>query len=268
MAETQTPEYQALIDKVLDLERKVQDMGVAIGTNPGIGTGTIIASMQDGIPGFLKMDGATQWPVADYPNIGALCVSKGLTLDGGITFVTPNLCGKSMIGTGVDGAFPTTLRALLDEVGTETVTLTGAQSGMPQHLHTVAATTGSTTPGVSGSTTPGATGSTTPGNTGTQSANHVHDLSLSTGLNPAGLSGGGTNGYLFGFAAVGNTTQFESANHTHASAAHTHTSAAHTHTAAAHTHTLPDTDNVAAANAAQAHNNMQPSMAFNFFVKT
>lgn len=214
----------------------------------------LLAALTDQVTGLLNAPGAfaagqISWTAGSDPPPGWL-IADGSTFDVNVyaqlatilpTGILPDLRDAFVVGAG-------STYALLSTGGAATVTLTGAQSGIAAHNHTVAATTGSTTPGggTSGSTTPGA---------GSAAGSHSHGPNGGTSFLV-----GGAHTFEFTDAAGFNLSSTAS---TDTEPTHTHTGAAHTHTTpgAAHTHTLPDTDNVAAANAAQAHANLPPYVA-------
>lgn len=221
----------------------------------------------DAPPGWMIADGSA-FDVNLYAALAIVCPTGFL----------PNLVDKTVMGAG-------TTYPLLSTGGAAVLTLTAAQSGMPAHMHTVAAATGSTTPAAvtSGSTTPGVTGSTTPaaGNTGGTTPNAVttgggssHSHAASGGQFVQSGSGG-TYGWTTGPNTIsastytagesGHTHSVPGQLHTHTvpGVAHTHTESAHTHTVtgAAHTHTLPDTDSAAGVGASASISTLSPYVA-------
>lgn len=234
-----TSQISDLVARMVSLERA--PWNDAIGVGGVLTTGDVVGGFGSSRAGCLLMDSSVitdaEWP--------ALCAFiranlPALVIDGSSVHL-PEGRGNALVGA--DGA----TFVLGTPVGVETVTLTGAQSGLPGHAHTMAATTGSTTPGNTGATAP-ATDS-QGAHTHNTAADVVHNLGSGGNLGSAG-------------------TYNQGATATNSAGAHTHTVASHTHTSAAHTHTLPDTDAVAAANAAQAHTNVQPSLPVNLFIKT
>lgn len=216
----------------------------------------MLAALQEQVTGLLNAPGAFPAGFIGYttgsdPPAGWL-IADGSTFDVNVyaqlatihpSGVLPDLRDRFVVGAGLT-------YDLLEVGGAATVTLTGAQSGVAAHMHTLGAATGSTTPGASGSTTPGNTGGEA---SHTHGIAHTHQISISSsagGTTPAAPGVGGQAATFTSGAASDATSD--------PGTSHTHTSAAHTHTGAAHTHTLPDTDNVAAANAAQAHTNLPP----------
>lgn len=237
MTETQTPVDEGFLRDFKDLQRKVLDISNAAGTGIQLSPGDLVASAADTRNGCLLCDGGA-YDRLTYAGLYAAIAERFGSGDGVSTFNVPDYRGRALVGTGTGTGL--TARAVADAFGVEAVTLTAAQSGMPAHMHTIAATTGSTTPG--GGTT-GSAGS------------HNHGTSVGSQFVESGAGGN-----FIGTGATGNIGLMTS----------TDTEPAHTHsfTGAAHTHTLPDTDTVAAANASAAHSVVQPSLAANIFIKT
>lgn len=224
----------------------------AIGVGGVLVAGDIILGGGTSRAGFLLCDG-TAVSRSTYAALFAAVGTSFGTGDGSTTFNVPDFRGQAPIGAGTGPGL--TARTLGTSVGTETTTLTGPQSGIAQHNHTIAAATGSTTPGN--------TGGPSTANTGAGSAHSHSSTTVTTGATAvptaaptANVASSGSGAINVGTPTIGNES------------AHTHSLSAHTHTSAAHTHPLPDTDNAGPTNAAQAHSNMQPSLPVNFFIKT
>ena len=168
--------------------------------------------------------GQISWTAADVAPEGFL-IADGSTFDGaryaalkaalGGSTTLPNLIDCFPVGAG-------NLYALLTTGGAASVTLTGAQSGIAAHAHTIG--------GVTGGPSVASTGAgTAHGHTINGAANQVVNGSGGSAANIT--TGGG------GFAVKSLDTE-----------------AAHTHSMQSHTHTLPaNTGSVTAANAASAH---------------
>jgi len=161
--------------------------------------------------------------------------------DNSTTFNIPDMRGRAPIGVGTGTGL--TARALAATVGTETHTLTGAQSGVASHSHTLGSHYHSIDPP---STAISAT-----------DAGHQH---TSYSYSPTGTGGyvlyatpssdgtlRTTNNVGTGYASISGTVNiaaFNSAGPTGGS------------------------DNATPANAAESHNNMQPSLAIKFIIRT
>lgn len=109
---------------------------------PGVGpAGTVVAwagSQSLPIPtGWLLCDG-TAYPAASYPTLyAAIGVTYGIS--GAGTFRVPNLANRTIVGKGTDaGGY--NLDTVGETGGSETITLTAAQSGMAPHTHTATVT--------------------------------------------------------------------------------------------------------------------------------
>ncbi len=186
-----------------------------IGSNPTTNpTGTILSYAATSVPlGYLQCDGS-QVSRTTYARLYAILGNSWGAGDGTTTFNLPNLSGRTPIGTGTGSGLTT--RNLTDQVGTETVTLTSAQSGMPYHNHG------------------GSTGNTNP--------DHKHSQTGFYG----GIGSG--SGFGLGTLSVAPGTTFSDTNGTNVN----------------HLHSIGSDS----ADASQSHNNMQPSVAVNFIVKT
>jgi microcystin-dependent protein len=87
------------------------------------------ATLPPGIIAYCATAVPDGWLVCDGSTISATRYGQLVAKLGGTTL--PNLRGRVVVGQSVGGTFPT----LLGTGGVETVTLTGAQSGMPSHTH-------------------------------------------------------------------------------------------------------------------------------------
>jgi microcystin-dependent protein len=169
--------------------------------------------------------------------------------DGSTTFNIPDMRGRAVAGVdnmgGTDAGRLSIANTLGTTTGTETVTLTSAQSGLPAHSH-------ANTASFSGSFT-----GTAASHTHTQNA-HAHDFTVrwggsqGVGLNmnvpsyssPYGIGGG----YVEANTATNQTTSITPAGTVAGSV------------------TMSNQLNTA-ANAASAHDNMQPTMVLNYIIK-
>lgn len=221
--------------------------------------------------------------------------------DGTTTFNLPDLRGRTVAGLdnmgGTDAGVLSTANTLGTTTGTETVTLTSAQSGVPAHSHANTVTNNAVTSGA-GSAHQHAN---TLSNALVASSNHRHEFGFSlldnyyaaTGSNAAmGAAGSGlagayrysTGGYS-GAVQDGTvtdtrrdaTTVSAGASARMATFGDTQTPSSTTTVGisnvneSAHTHSV--TSNVAisnvnntAADAASAHSNMQPTMTINYII--
>lgn len=184
--------------------------------------------------------------------------------NGSTTFLLPDMSGRVPVGKSADTEFD----ALNEKGGSKTVTLTGEESGIAAHTHTVGSNTG-----VSGNNnTPGY--SVDNGNayhthgTGVENANHTH----TTGFRQKRVSTVASGGV---FALVGPSQPYDdtttytsggiSANHAHTTDGQNATHA-HTLTNNGHTHNVV-IDTKANTNASTAHNNLQPYITLNYIIK-
>jgi microcystin-dependent protein len=173
-------------------------------------------------PGMISWTAAATapqgWLVADGSTFDGDRYAALAAVLGGTTL--PDLRNRFPIGAG--DTF-----AVLATGGVSDVTLTGAQSGIAAHAHTM----------------PAATGGPSTANTGNDSADHTHSANYATG------AGGTGTGQLI-----------PPHNNTSSGGVWTSTgrSTVHTHSMQSHTHTLPDTDAIAAANAASSHSVLNP----------
>lgn len=183
--------------------------------------------------GWLVCNGASLLRTA-YPALFAAIGTTWGAVDG-THFTLPDLRGRTPIGVGTGTGL--TARSLGATTGTETHLLTGAESGVPAHLHSIAHDHASVT-------------------SSGQSAGHTH-------------APGGTGEYLR------RDGSYSSGYYSPAGALHLAVgwvaapaqSNDHTHTVDLPNFTGNSANN-ATASAASAHNNMQPSAAVNFIIKT
>ena len=105
------------------------------GTQP---SGTLLDFAGGTVPaGFLACDGSAV-SRSTYAGLFAAIGTTWGSGDGTTTFNVPDLRGRATIGAGTGTGL--TARTLAGTTGTETVTLTSAQSGLPSHTHTVNST--------------------------------------------------------------------------------------------------------------------------------
>jgi microcystin-dependent protein len=177
--------------------------------------------------------------------------------DGTTTFNIPDMRGRAIAGVdnmgGSDAGRLSIANTLGTATGSETVTLTSAESGVPAHAHANTVTNNAV-------------------NTGNQSQDHSHtfgtgtvsaDHSHAVGYNVGGVTAGGS---LVAFSGGGATFQTGgiSANHTH-SGTTAGMNVSHTHSVTSNV-SISNVNNTA-ANAASAHSNMQPTIVLNYIIK-
>ena len=186
--------------------------------------------------------------------------------DGSTTFNLPDLRGRTVAGVdnmgGTDAGRLSTANTLGTTTGTETVTLTSAQSGVPAHAHANTVTNNAVT---SGNQSADHSHTFT---TGIESANHTH------GINDARTFWGENDTLDWTLANGGNisfkrynpfdqTSDGVSANHTH-SGTTAGMNVSHTHSVTSNV-SISNVNNTA-ADAASAHSNMQPTMTINYII--
>lgn len=159
--------------------------------------------------------------------------------DGSTTFNVPDLRGRTVAGLdnmgGTDAARLSIANTLGTTTGTETVTLTSAESGVPAHGH---------------ANTASFTG--TAGTTGNDSPDHTHNV-LDIHQDGGAAANFGSNYTVGGYTSTTRTSTGASVRH------------AHSFTPAG-TVGMNNANNTA-ANAASAHSNMQPTMVLNYIIK-
>jgi microcystin-dependent protein len=203
--------------------------------------------------GYVLLDGSTITAgQTKYPNLWALIPAGWKS---GANIVLPDMRGRTIIGAGTGSGL--TARTLATALGTETVTLSSAESGTTAHAHTASSSSSSGT--VSADHTHS-------GSTGGDSTDHAHTTNVSDVVRNANTIGAfvvsaGSPGFNYGPANIGTTGV--NVFHTHA-----FTTGG---ISANHTHAITTSTTVNAATgaaAASAHNNMQPSYVLNWIMKT
>ena len=219
---------------------------------------------------FLAIDGSTiVGGQTLYPDLWTVIPASWKS---GANIVLPDGRGRTSIGSGTGVGL--TARTLGSTGGSETHTLSAAESGVPAHSHTL------------GSHTHGMQSHTHSGTTGGINANHTHGFSGTTSGQSAdhyhaGWGGGnivGTSGTVSAGITVTGTGYAYAPNTNGASNDHSHTYSGNTGTVSSdhghpfttggpsnNTTTGPTggSDNNSASAASSAHNNMQPWLALN-----
>jgi microcystin-dependent protein len=221
-------------------------------------TGAVIAFAGSSAPAGWLLCSGQEVAISSY---GALYAVVGTTygsltngsLGVGTThFRLPDLRGRTVMGTGTGTYAGATARALSATTGAETVTLTSAQSGVPAHQH--ANTLGSNT--VASSSHSHSAGTLAAGMSWFKAGDNIY-----LDFNYAGIPGGmaENNRVQFpagGFVAgnnEGSTSGIGVFNSTDANASNT-------------TVSISNVNNTA-ANAAESHSVMQPTMVLNYIIK-
>jgi microcystin-dependent protein len=177
----------------------------------------------------------------------------------------PNLVGKTVIGSD---ASQTEFSPVGKTGGSKAVTITSDQSGVAAHAHTV----GASNSGVTGTnnTVGYSIQSSNPNHghtTGVENATHTHTTGFKT--HPV-ASGTATTALVGpGASSTGTTTYTssgQSANHAHTVNNDANVTHSHLINNDGHTHNV-QINNAAPANAAQAHNNLQPYITLNYIIK-
>lgn len=224
-------------------------------------SGMIVPFAGDTAPsGWLMCDGASKSRSA-YPGLFSVISTTYGSVDG-LSFNLPDMTGRIPVGKSADTEF----NDLGETGGVKSVTLTGQQSGIAAHTHTVNSNTG-----VSGTNnTPGYT--IDAGNayhshgTGAETANHAH----TTGFRTASVATGSYTRALVASDATytGTNTYGTSgvnANHAHNTDAQ-YATHSHTLTNNGHTHNVV-IDNTSNTSASTAHTNLQPYITLNYIIK-
>jgi microcystin-dependent protein len=229
--------------RINDLLKRVADLELLV-VAVAVPAGIVFSYVGTSAPaGYVFVDGSTiTGGQTKFPNLWAVIPAAWKS---GANIVLPDARGRAIIGAGTGAGL--TARALAALLGAETVTLSSTESGVAAHSHTASSGNNSVDHTHSGST-------------GTVSADHGHFTNETDVVRNAGgglfvqNTASGYNYFPLQLSTGGIT-----ANHTHA-----FTSGG---ASAAHTHAIT-VNNATGASAAAAHNNMQPSIALNWILKT
>jgi len=230
---------------------------------PLVPVGTVVAFAGASAPeGWLLCDGSAVSRTT-YANLWAVLSSTYGNGDGSLTFNLPDAKGRSVLGAGAGSGLTT--RTIAGTGGTETVTLTAAQSGTTAHGHS----------------------NTISASTGTVSSDHVHNANHGHTASSGGASNSGaSHNHALPRAFIGQAGTNRlvvSANPTDNGINVYSNSADHTHTitvdgnnfntggiSANHTHSVTISGGVStstAASASESHNNMHPFLVLNYIIK-
>lgn len=205
-----------------------------------------------------------------YPELFAVLSTTYGAGDGSTTFNLPNLLGRVPVGQNPGGTFAT----LAEAGGAETVTLTGAQSGMPSHGHTLSLSI-SDHPGHTHTFTSDSV-STSHTHSGRTFVEGAHGHSVGTVVTSASsnnnFSGGGSK---VGLVSVGTTSisLVNQGSHDHGfntssgGGSHSHSGTSAANLAQSHAYSS-SVGSAAATNASQSHTNIQPYLVMNYIIKT
>lgn len=241
MSETQTPSDEDFMRSFVELQRKVADISNAAVGGAQLVTGDIVGSFATTRSGCLICDGST---IADA-DYGPLATYIRANLPAAYVVDVAHVKLPDYRGATLAGADAATF-ILGTEVGTETTSLTAAQSGSPAHTH----------PGGAGGTTGAESAHTHSGTTGNNNVDHHHDIAL-----PAVIASGSTpNNINAGALTNTQSTGGQSTVHTHSFT----TGAGSSHT---HSFTDPTTGSSSAVGATTPHTNIQPTLPSNWFIK-
>ena len=268
----------------------VGNSSTAVATTAFVAAEILIATPIGMVTAYAGSTAPTEWQLCygqaisrtTYASLfGVISTTYGIG-DGSTTFNVPDLRGRTVAGLdnmgGTDAGRLSTANTLGTTTGTETVTLTSAESGVPAHSHANtltnnAVTSGSHSADHSHTFTTGTVSSDHSHTTDAQ-GNHGHTLNMRTGAassthtntNEAMAAGGTYTNSGVPISANGShshTTGGISANHTH-SGTTSGMNVGHTHSVTSNV-TITNANNTA-ANAASAHSNMQPTMTINYII--
>lgn len=245
------------------------------GGYPLIPVGTVVAFAGASAPeGWLMCDG-TAVSRTDYANLWAALSTTYGSGDGSTTFNLPNAKGRSVVGAGTGSGL--TARTVADTGGSETVTLTGAQSGTSAHGHgnTISASTGTVSSDHVHNANHGHTASTDNNDAfhGHSQPNHSHTYKVAStataGTNRAIITSTGSGAFTGGINEEAVIIYSASASHTHGVTVNANNfntggiSANHTHAVTVSGGVSTST----AANASESHENMMPFLVLNYIIK-
>lgn len=228
----------------------------------GVPSGSLVAYAGASAPtGWLLCDGSAV-SRADYGNLFSAIGTAYGSGDGTTTFNVPDLRGRTAVGKNA-GTFAT----LGATGGAETVTLTGAQSGVPAHSHAAVSSSGSSgahshgvSVGTGGSHSHAAT---------TSVGSHGHNYVYPNWTTGTAANGGGTAVVTSMSAPTSTTASATPSGSTTITSAGDHSHSGGTDSAGGHTHSVSTSVSAnAAATAAEAHSNLAPYAVVNYIIKT
>jgi microcystin-dependent protein len=226
------------------------DAPASVAPGAGVPAGTIAQTICVVAPtGWLFLDGSviTNGQTL-YPNLWSVIPAAWKS---GANIIFPNASGRALACAGSGAGL--TARALAAVVGTETVQLTAAESGMPAHTPTASSTNTNIDHNHSASA-------------GGITANHTHNPNTATLLTAVGSP----SSWNFGDGISGGSAYVLYATTTSlgtVTSDHGHGITVNSTSGLTHNHPITVAQ-VPAVGAAAAHNNMQPSIFFNVMIKT
>lgn len=230
------------------------------GGYPLVPVGTVMAFAGSSAPeGWLLCDGSAVSRIT-YANLWAALSTTYGAGDNSTTFNIPDAMGRTVVGAGTGSGL--TSRTIAAKSGSESVTLTGAQSGIAAHGHgnTISASSGNASVDHSHNANHGHTAG-----SGTISADHAHAMPRSAisqaGTNRLNVSNSPTDTGLYTYGV--------SANHTHGITvdANNFNTAGQS---ATHNHIITvsgSVTDVSSSNASASHENMMPFLVLNYIIK-
>lgn len=237
------------MQRVNDLLKRVADLELLV-VAVAVPAGIVFSYVGTSAPvGYVFVDGSTiTGGQTKYPNLWAVIPAAWKS---GANIVLPDARGRAIIGAGTGAGL--TARALAALLGAETVTLSSTESGLPNHGHTASSSNTNIDHNHSASS-------------GTESAPHSHGPNAGTLMTAVGSLSTWNFGDAIGdgasYVLFATTTSLATE-----SALHSHGITVNSTSGLTHSHPITVNNNTGAS-AASAHNNMQPSIALNWILKT